>query len=613
MASVNEILGIDSYRGDPNAGNGFGTVVTIDPTPIQRFSTFKFYSDQAKWEQKNKDDANAAKQIADIAAYDINSPLTPYSDALKTKLKDIQEFTRQNPNALVYGRDPEGFQNLQKKINDFSNLRKSAAASDAIYAAGKTAIDVEPDLSKKTVMQKDLDIRVKELFDGGVDKAQQRILASTSPPKPDDYKTPAVKITSYDVLGKGDNEIYNTHYKFINKDQLDADAELTVAGFNKPALDETTPAFQALSPERQQLERDKSKISGLQRQNIVDLSNNFNNLLSQWKAAHPDQDITQIKGAPTGDTLTDNIKAANKYNDQIDQLNGLITAGKLKDPTGKVLTKLFTKYNLADGLSPAEIVSMHSLQASGDSIWDLTKTVTSTNDATEAQADATRRRGQDLDLLNSREGRAAAAALAKAKESKGGGKEDQPITDVAEYMLGHIGRIAGSLNSQNKTQIDVNYNQADDYIRSALNLGPTAAEIKNLADGKKESDALSDSDGAYYRQYKDGKIEVYNKNNRRIESLNLNILKQRIAQKLHGTKTGDIDPVSQKAIEKGFGGIVDLDKILSEEIKSPAQKNATAAPSDNSGYSQVTETEQGVTVGVKNGKWYDIKTGKEYK
>lgn len=394
MADISSITQAASYRGDPNLGGSIDAPIIIDNTAIQRFATFQFYSSQAKWQQKQVDDATAAKQIAQVTAFDISSPLQPYSDALKGKLKDIQDYVRSNPNALVYSRDAGGFQELQNKINDFQGLRKSATASDAVYAANKTAIDTAPDLQTKSFLQSDLNTRVKELFDGGVDKAKDKILASASPLNPDDFKLPTVKLTTYDAISSAPNADYTTQLKFINLDQVDADSELTAAGLNKTPLDETTDAFKALSPERQELERQKSKLAFKQRLTFTNMANSFNSLLDEYKAAHPNEDISQIKGTPTGhDTLTDIIKSANSINDQIDQVNAFIAGGKYKDPTGKIITKQFKKINVADGLSDAELIKLNTLQAAGGAIFTaLDKTISANDNALQASQQAETRR-----------------------------------------------------------------------------------------------------------------------------------------------------------------------------------------------------------------------------
>lgn len=399
MASVSEINQTSNYAGNAATGGSIDSSVAIDFTPIQRFQTFDYYANQAKWQQKQVDDATAAKQIAQVTAFDISSPLQPYSEELKKKLKDIQDYVTSNPNALVYSRDQGGYQELQNKINDFQNLRQSATASDAVYQANKNQIDTAPDLQTKAFLQADLDTRVKELFKGGVKSAADQILASASPLTPDDFKLPTVKLTTYDAISSAPNADYTSQLKFINMDQVDADSELTAAGLNKPPLDETTAAFKALSPERQDLERQKSKLAFKQRLTFTNMANSFNSLLQEYKVAHPNEDVSQIKGSPTGhDTMTDIIKSANSINDQIDQVNSLISGGKYKDPTGKIITKQFKKINVADGLTDAELIKLNTLQAAGGAIFTaLDKTITSTDNSLQAAAQAETRRKNKAD------------------------------------------------------------------------------------------------------------------------------------------------------------------------------------------------------------------------
>lgn len=438
MASISEIVQADSYRGQAEAGGGFGFGVNIDVTPIQRLATFKYYDSQAKWQEQKKQDSIAADNIGKIAAFDITTPLTPYSEELKTKLKNIQDYASANPDALTYSRNPEKYQELNKMVNDFQTLRKSATASDAVYNARLKKINEEQDPNKKAILAKELDLDVKDLFADGVESAKNKILNTAADLNPDNFKLPTAPVTTMDVLAKDANETYTIEYKFINKDQLDGNAELLASGFNTPAVDENNPSFKALSKERQQLERDKANISQATRNSIIQTSEKFNSLLKAYKEANPNVDITKITGEPTGDTLSDIIKAANKYNSQIDQLNELIISGKLKDPTGKVITKPFTKYNLTDGLSPAEIISMHTLQKSGDSIWSLTKKITQTNDAQQsAQLAETRRHNKAQENLE--------GAALKQKKDEWNAKMSVGEESVKNSALERAKRIYGDL------------------------------------------------------------------------------------------------------------------------------------------------------------------------
>jgi ABC-type branched-subunit amino acid transport system ATPase component len=405
LASINEINTGSSYTGNSALGGSIGVGVTLDPSPIQRFSTFTYYRDRDLWEQKQKDDAVAANQVATIAAYDITSPLTPYSDSLKAQLKEIQDYTRENPDALVYSRNPKKFQELNAKINKFNTFRKSGTASDTIYNARKSAIDLEPDQNKKALMQTELDLDVKDLFAQGLDKAVNQTLRTVPAIKAEDYKIPDTKITSYDVVSSTPNSDIVSGFKFVNLDQLRADSELLASGIGKAAVDENAAWFKALSPERQDLERKKGAVSSSQRQQLSKISGDFNGVLNQYKAANPTVDITQITGNPTGnDTFMDMIKSTNAINKQINELNQLITAGKYKDPTGKVITKTFDIINLSDGLSEAEVIMVHALQKSGTSIWSLDKKIQQSDNAIQgAQLAETVRHNKATENINAGE------------------------------------------------------------------------------------------------------------------------------------------------------------------------------------------------------------------
>lgn len=379
MATVNEITSAAGYTGSAQLGGGLGIGVTLDVTPMQRLANFTYYRDRDVWELKQKQDAEAAKAIANIAAFDIASPLTPYSNSLKSQLEDIQTFVRDNPDALVYSRNPKKFTLLNEKINKFSTLRQSATASDAVFNARKAAIDKEPDARKREVLRKELDLDVADHFKPGIDKTIGVTLKSAPELKLEEFQLPTPKITEYTVLDEAPDGTIRNKFKFQNLTQLKADSELLAAGLG--SIDEDAPWFKALSPERKVIEREKRGITAEQRQKIKKLSTDFNNLLTMYKQANPNVNLATITGASTGDTLLDNVKWANSINDQIDQLNALIKGGTLKDPTGRVITEQFEKFNLEDGLSEAEILMMQGIQKSATPLWSLDKEVVSNDNA----------------------------------------------------------------------------------------------------------------------------------------------------------------------------------------------------------------------------------------
>lgn len=70
---------LGSYQGNAALGGKGAVGVTIDPTPLARLATFTYYRDRDMWEKKNADDKLAAEKVASLSAFDITSPLKPFS------------------------------------------------------------------------------------------------------------------------------------------------------------------------------------------------------------------------------------------------------------------------------------------------------------------------------------------------------------------------------------------------------------------------------------------------------------------------------------------------------------------------------------------------------
>lgn len=379
MATINEINSTSAYTGNPVLGGRVSGGINIDATPLQKLAQFNYYRDRDLWEQKLKDDAKAAEQIANLAAFDITSPLTGYRDALKNDLASIQDFVRQNPDALVYSKSPEKYQQLNEMINGFANKRKMATASDVIYNARKSNVEKEVDPLKRGVLQQELDLDVNDLFASGVDEAFNQTLKTAPEIKIEDYQIPTVPTTEYDVIDELPNSNITSTVKFINPDELRSRAEAAVSGFGQTALDENAEWFKSLPEERKQLERNKASLSGVQRRRIGKSAADFNSAMQQVLATNPEFNFatpnTGIK------IIDDNIAWVNSTNDQIDDLNIMVADGKIKDPTGRVISSPFAKINIADGLSESEIVMLQTLQQSKTPLYSIEKKTQQTDNA----------------------------------------------------------------------------------------------------------------------------------------------------------------------------------------------------------------------------------------
>lgn len=402
MATINEITSGASYRGDAALGGGLGTGITIDNSPMQRLATFMYYRDRDLWQQKIVEDKAAADQIANIAAFDISSPLKPYTEDLKSELGDIQSFIRENPDALVYSRNPGKFQELNEKINRFRTKRKGATANDVLYNAAKSAAEKIVDPRERDLKLRELSLKADKLFSNGLDNAYNTQLEYAPDLQPSDFEIPTVGLTTRSFIAQLPNSDVITDITYLDVEDGLAKAQLAVAG-GPAQVDVNSDWFKRLSPEEQKLELEKNTLTTAQRKNINEISVGFNNALQQWKAANPNVNLSEVDPNTIGSgIIEDNVRSIRNINDQIDQLNAFVLEGKIKDPAGRVRTKPYDKINFEDGLSEAEVALIKSLQNAKTPILSkVDKQIQQTDNAIQGQQLAeTTRHNKAMENIN---------------------------------------------------------------------------------------------------------------------------------------------------------------------------------------------------------------------
>lgn len=422
MATSNDILNIDSYRPNPVLGGVQGIGVTIDPTPIGRLAAFTYYADRDKWEQKQKDDFRTAQQIADIAAYDTTSPFKPYTDDLTKDANDLTKYLKDNPNILKYDpNNPTPYLDVWSKIGKLENKRKHATANDVLYNAEKNKIDLIPDPAERDRQKRLLDIKVNNLFSDGIEPAYSRQFEAVPPPKPQDSIIPVAASTQRSIIVPLPNSDVTTEVTYTDPADLMAKSVMKAAGQNRDEIKDQD-WFKRLSPAEQTLELEGG--TSIQLSNLQKTTDNINGLFKQWQAANPNIDVNTVDvNLLPNDSFGNNIRWARSINAQIDELNGLVLEGKIKDPSGGVRTTPYDKINLIDGLSPAEMIFMKSVQDSKvPLIQKVEKKITTTNDEIERMR------------INAEWGR---LGIEKDKLNKAG-KEDLYGADVVLRTLSNI-------------------------------------------------------------------------------------------------------------------------------------------------------------------------------
>lgn len=375
MATIQEITSGSNYTGSAQLGGALGVGVTLDTSPLQRLATFAYYRGKGLWEKQNADDKLAAQQIASISAYDINSPLKPYSDDLKKELGDIQEFVRNNPDALVYSRSPEKFQELNERMNRFNNKRKGATVNDTLYNAAKAKIELIPNKQDRDAQMELLKLNVDGLFEGGLDNAYQQQMQLSPQLKPQDYVIPDIPLTEDYTITRNPNDIETTGLKYIDVSRLKPLADAVYFGLAK-TLDETTPEFKALPESEKKRARIEASITDRTRANLDKVAASVNGLIQQVKASNPDLKVMDIPNEMLAQdsSIAGVISLSKEYNETMDKINSR-TGNK------------YAHINLDDGATPTELIQLQTFYKNKEAfLSEIKPTVQQTDNAIQGRS-----------------------------------------------------------------------------------------------------------------------------------------------------------------------------------------------------------------------------------
>lgn len=447
MAGIGQLIVQDAfYKGDPVLGGGVTPFVKIDTTPIERVQQYRYLTDKIKFDDKNEKDAAVAKEIASLSAFDPTSELKPYSEYLRGQLFQIQKYVKDDPSVLNYSRNPEGFIRFKEMQNKFMQARQAATKNDVLYKKDKAEIDAIADPNKRSIKQKELDIRVSELFQEGVEPAFNKTLGAGSDFSQADYQMPEIKPTEYELIGADANNNFNVKYKFLNPEQLYSMAHMQAAKMGEGKLDENSDWFKSLSPSRQDLEREKAKYGNGAYIQQIGLTNDINSLMRKMKEENPGVNFSQITENTDGSSAMGIIVAANKFNEQVDQLNDMILNNKLKDKTGVLIKKPFSKIKIDDGINLEELNTLNYMMKKGAGLLqEVSKDQKYTGIGLNYDQLAETKRNNTLDFIAStRGGASGAGGNAESSNTQTSGNAFDEIGGDEEIVIGSGGWVGGA-------------------------------------------------------------------------------------------------------------------------------------------------------------------------
>lgn len=370
MATINEITSGSGYTGNAALGGGLAISAVIDPSPLQRLATFTFYRDRDLWEKKKADDKLAADKIAAMAAFDVSSPLRPYTEDLKKGINELREYVRSRPTALQYDKDPEGFQEYIDRYGALLNKRKHATSNDTLYNAQKAKIELLPNKADRDAQLELLDLKVQDLFANGVDEAYNQQFEASPELKPQDYVIPDIPLTDDFTITRNPNDTEITGLKFIDASRLRPMADAIYFGLDKP-LNENTPEFQKLSENEKKRARLEAGITGRTRANLDNIASTVNGLVQQFKSGNPDMKVMDIpeEALAQNSSIGGVIRLAKDYNAVMDRINAA-TGNK------------YEHINLDDGVTGSELIQLQTFGKNKEAfLTEIKPTVQQTDNA----------------------------------------------------------------------------------------------------------------------------------------------------------------------------------------------------------------------------------------
>lgn len=461
MATINEISQFQSIRGDVAAGGGSTGAVLLDVKPLNDLAQYTFLYNREMNQRREKDAQEKAKQLAQLAAYDLNA-IPKESQILRKEYNKLYDYVRNNPSVLDYKNNEEGWLEFNKKKNDFENTLISAKNRNIIFEKRQAEISATTNIAEKQRMQKALDQDIAATNINTPLPAEQMYDVTPVKVKP----APVLK---FDVTKKGGNFIDTRTYALPDISSARSQANAISLGLIRDASTPTTPE------EQQQFDARTNS----QRLEPVLTSQEITNAISQLPV--DEKGNKDFSKAPN--VLLNVIEQANKVNQYLNGMREDIKSGEYEDKLGVIsfgenrgLNEAdYQPININDGISPEELIFMRIIAETPTA--SFTTKVDQTNEALNAAKLAEDARQAKASLALEWE---KANDKAKADAKSGGTPKQENLLIQPALLFGeHVSRVKQAI-SGNKSVIS--YKGTDETTRKVLGL-EEGKWVKYLPDG----------------------------------------------------------------------------------------------------------------------------------
>lgn len=551
MATINDIVNLDSRRGDVAAGGGDAGAFQVDTRPLQTLGLYTNLYNKTLYEQTVQDRDTKLAQVAKLSDIDANNLFGKDKEYLVKKLNNLRDFATQyakNPNLTI-----DDQLKWQTALSDVNNDYLSGKQRALSYQTQLNDLNTSHSGQEKEIL-------LKELNDKFNNTDISTPISTGTGYKPVSVELPAPATLTFNTLKNGANEMVDVKSTVYNPMANAALASASVLGVSSLAKGLTGT------------EAELQQTANGEAQHWAGMTDAFNSVLTA-KDANGGYKYFDANGQ----FLADKFKTENAANTAIMQpYNALVNLNtystqKKQEIANGIYTDKGISYKAPETLTPemfdAGIVNFTPNGISKEQLAQggmFQKYVGDQNVKTfketglgiaQQNADTARMnaRTNQGELQQKKEEFKYKKEHPEAKTPKG-----ETTLDTPAILFGnHIERLKDRFKDPKVLTVNVPVNKIDRDTRQAMGITP---------------ENMGDIQGVSYR--KDGSYEINFKNNETTDASGNKVRQEPIIGTIEQLKQGFIDAVrggntnaqgfqekSEQGFSDNFGGFVDGKQI----------------------------------------------------
>lgn len=413
MASVQEVLAINSRPGDSIKGGGQTFGITIDASPFQRLAEYTYLDNVEKTKVKAAKDKEVATEMGKAMSLNINTTNKEIYDELDKQKQEILYLVKNNKDIFDYNKNPEANKKWQELYGQFVANREKATAFDLLNNSATTEIAKITDPNEQKAARQTLENNRKIALSGGAGtffKTGTQLEPVITKFDKSDFAIPTAGELKYQTFKEGGNSNKTTLVEVGDFNGLLAQSNQAWLGLQqddyKPEENPNNDPVIAARNRNAQIasEQKKTKLGKYSEETLK----TTNNLIREYNKAYADWKAAGSQGRePEKPSIISSVEAVNR-----NILVASIEMQKQSARGGKPAVPAFKTIDLSDELSGPELVYLEAASKIKDPI-KYTETGVNTGNRTQE-------RGQDISNANADADRAERREARIARLTKGG-------------------------------------------------------------------------------------------------------------------------------------------------------------------------------------------------